>query len=70
MPNENDWVLNGPYSDKALMRNVLAYELAAEMGQYAPRTAHVELYLDGDNKGTNDASADLRARVRSLPDSD
>ena len=24
-------MLNGPYSDKALMRNVLAYELAAEI---------------------------------------
>jgi hypothetical protein len=25
MPEENDWVLSGPYSDKSLIRNVLAY---------------------------------------------
>jgi len=27
MPEENDWVLFAPYSDKSLIRNFLAYEL-------------------------------------------
>ena len=29
MPEENDWVLYAPYSDKSLMRNVLAYHLSS-----------------------------------------
>ena len=38
MPRENDWVLYGPYADKSLLRNVLIFQLANEMGRYAPRT--------------------------------
>ncbi len=47
MPPENDWVLYGPYSDKSLMRNVLAYKLWAELGHYSPRTRFCELVLNG-----------------------
>ncbi|OZC02025.1 hypothetical protein BSZ36_02935 [Rubricoccus marinus] len=50
-PEENDWILHAPYSDKTLMRNVLAYRLAREMGQYASRTRYVELILDGEYQG-------------------
>jgi len=48
-PAESDWVLQGPYSDKSLMRNVLAYQWSNELGQYAPRTRFVELFLKTDN---------------------
>lgn len=49
MPAEHNWILHGPYSDKTLLRNVLAYEISNEMGQYAPRTRLVELFLqDGE----------------------
>jgi len=41
-----DWVLQGPYSDKSLMRNVLAYRWSNEIGQYAPRTRFIELFLN------------------------
>ena len=51
MPAEEDWVLNGPYSDKSLLRNALAYSLAAELMPYAPRTRYVDLVLDGDYRG-------------------
>jgi len=51
MPLENDWVLHGPYSDKSLIRNVLAYHFAAEMGQYAPRTRLCELFLNNAYSG-------------------
>lgn len=51
LPPENDWVLHGPYSDKSLMRNVLAYKWAAGMGQYAPRTELCELIIDKEYKG-------------------
>ena len=51
LPAENDWVLNAPYSDKTLMRNALAYGLAAATGQYAPRTKFCELLLNGQYQG-------------------
>ncbi len=46
MPKESDWVLYAPFSDKTLMRDVLAYELSNAMGRYAPRTSFVEVYVD------------------------
>lgn len=46
MPKENDWVLNGPYSDKSLIRNALTYELGRSMGRWAPRTRFVELNIN------------------------
>ncbi len=45
LPAESDWVLQGPYSDKSLMRNVLSYQWSNEMGQYAPRTRFIEMFL-------------------------
>jgi len=53
LPTESDWVLQGPYSDKSLMRNVLSYRWSNEMGQYAPRTRFIELFLNsGDTSVT------------------
>lgn len=46
MPPDSDWVLYAPYSDKTLMRDVLAYELSNQMGRYAARTRFVEVYLN------------------------
>ena len=51
MPEENDWVLYAPYSDKALIRNILAYQLSSELGHYAPRTKLCELVLNGEYWG-------------------
>jgi len=51
MPEENDWVLHGPYSDKTLMRNALAYILAGEIMDYAPRVRHIELVINGEYQG-------------------
>ena len=51
LPEENDWVLYGPYSDKSLMRNTLMYELARRLGWYAPRTRYCEVILDGVYQG-------------------
>jgi len=45
-PAESDWVLQGPYSDKSLMRNVLAYQWSNEIGRYATRTRFIELFLN------------------------
>lgn len=50
-PKENDWILYAPYSDKSLLRNVLAYKISEEMGQYAPRTQLCEVYLNNQYQG-------------------
>ncbi|UCD50006.1 MAG: CotH kinase family protein [Phycisphaerales bacterium] len=54
-PADADWVLQGPYSDKSLMRNVLAYQWSRELGRYAPRTRFIELFL---NTGGTSVSMD------------
>ncbi|MBR9922130.1 MAG: T9SS type A sorting domain-containing protein [Bacteroidetes bacterium] len=51
MPEENDWVLHGPYSDKTLIRNVLAYEMAGKIMAWAPRTRFCELVINGEYMG-------------------
>nr|AOE13773.1 conserved hypothetical protein [uncultured bacterium] len=51
LPVENDWILYAPYSDKALMRNFLTFDLGRKMGHYAPRTVYCELVINGDYKG-------------------
>jgi len=51
MPEENDWILYGPYSDKSLIRNALAYKLYEEMGWYSPRFRFCELILNNEYKG-------------------
>lgn len=50
-PEENDFVLYGPYSDKTLIKNVLSYELFRRTGRWAPGTRYVEVILDGEYKG-------------------
>src|SRR5207249_4684717 len=45
LAKESEWALYAPFPDKTLMRDVLAYELSNEMGQWAPRTRFVELFV-------------------------
>jgi hypothetical protein len=45
LPKHSDWILFAPYSDKTLMRDVLAYELSRKMGHYAPRARFVEVFM-------------------------
>ncbi|MCL3781052.1 T9SS type A sorting domain-containing protein [Prolixibacteraceae bacterium JC049] len=51
MPEEEDWILHGPYSDKSLMRNVLTFTLAGMLDGYAPRCRYVELIINDDYRG-------------------
>lgn len=51
MPEENDWVLYAPYTDKTMIRDVLTYTLDASMGHYAPRCRYVELFLNNRYEG-------------------
>ena len=51
MPEENDWVLFGPFSDKSLIRNELAFTLGRKPGHYEPRTRFCELYVNEEHMG-------------------
>ena len=51
MAPDGDWVLQGPWTDKTLMRNALAYDLARMTGRWAAQTRHVELHLNGRYEG-------------------
>jgi len=51
LPEEEDWVLQGPYSDKTLIRNHLVYTLSRDIDRYAARTRFVELEVNGDYRG-------------------
>ena len=46
MPEESDWQLRNPYSDKCLMNDFLAYELFEQMGRYSCRRRLVEVFVD------------------------
>ncbi len=50
-PEDNDWVLYGPYYDRSLLRNVLVMKLVHDMGWYASRTKFCELVLNGKYQG-------------------
>jgi len=45
-PPESDWILQGPYSDKSLMRNALSYKWSNDIGRYAVRTRFIEMFLN------------------------
>ena len=45
-PEEEDWILYGPFSDKSLIRNVLIYNLSNEIGQYATKTKFYNLEIN------------------------
>ncbi|MFT3794001.1 CotH kinase family protein [Flavobacterium sp.] len=51
MPSENDWVLNSLAYDPSLIRDYLSYNLARQIGNYAPRTQYCEVVINGDYKG-------------------
>ncbi|WP_299214699.1 CotH kinase family protein [uncultured Dokdonia sp.] len=51
-PEEEDWILYAPYSDKSLVRNYLIYELSNDIGRYASRTKLVDVFINEFYKGT------------------
>jgi len=51
MAYDNDWVLQAPYSDKSLMRNVLTYKMGWDTDRFAPRTKFCEVVLNGEYQG-------------------
>ena len=51
LPEEEDWILHAPYSDKSLIRNALIYDLSRDIGRYASRLVFVELTLNNNYDG-------------------
>jgi len=51
LPEENDWILYAPYSDKTLMRNVLAFEIAQQLDFYSSRYRYCDVILNGEYIG-------------------
>ena len=51
LPEEEDWILYAPYSDKSLIRNALTFSLAKPLGHYASRCRFVELFLNNEYQG-------------------
>jgi hypothetical protein len=60
MPADHDWILYAPYSDKTMIRDVLAYELSNKLAHYASRTRFVEVFI---NDSTNPLSRSHYAGV-------
>jgi len=55
MPSESEWVLNGPFLDKSLMRNYIALNIASKIMEYAPRVKFCEVIMIEDgNKELNE----------------
>jgi len=50
-PEEEDWILYAPYSDKSLMRNILMYDLSREIGRYASRAKFVDVTINESYNG-------------------
>jgi hypothetical protein len=49
MPEEHNWILHGPYTDKTLIRNAISYSIGEQLGGYTPRTRFVELFMHSGN---------------------
>ncbi len=51
MPADNDWILFGPFHDKAQFRNKMVMDLGARLGSYQPRSRFCELIYNGECHG-------------------
>lgn len=51
MGADNEWVLNGPFLDKTMVRNYLSLNIAGEFMPYAPDVRFCELFVDGQYQG-------------------
>ncbi len=51
MGKGSDWVLNGPFLDRTLLRNHLIFGFSRQILDWAPDTRLCEVYLDGKYQG-------------------
>ena len=51
MDAHHEWVLNGPYLDKSMVRNYMWYNISGEIMDYAPNVRFCEVFINGDYRG-------------------
>ena len=51
MPEENDWVLYAPYTDKSMLRNFITFYMGSKLSIYCSRMAYCEVIVNGDYRG-------------------
>ena len=51
MGKDNNWALLAPYSDKSMMRDLLAFEVSRPWMEYTPQGRFCEVFLDGTYYG-------------------
>ena len=51
MGKDNNWALLAPYSDKSMMRDLLAFEISRPWMEYVPQGRYCELFLDSTYYG-------------------
>ncbi len=66
-PADNDWILYAPYTDKAMMRNILTYQWGRSMGHFAPRTQLCELILNNEYMGVYVLMERIKANPGRVP---
>lgn len=51
MVADSDWVLNGPYLDKTLIRNYMTYNVVGEIMDYSPNVRYCEVFINDEYMG-------------------
>lgn len=51
MPKEEEWILNGPFLDKSLIRNYMCMNISAEIMGNAPQVRFCELFVNDAYQG-------------------
>lgn len=51
MGANSEWVLNGPFLDRTLLRNRLIYQISRELLEWAPDTRFCEVFVNGEYQG-------------------
>ncbi len=51
MPEENDWILYAPYSDKSMLRNFITFYMGSKLDVYCSRMAFCEVIVNNDYRG-------------------
>ena len=71
MTADNNWALHGPFLDRTLIRNYLAYNIVGEIMDYSPNVRFCEMFLNGEYQGlyliTEKISFNKNGRVKLTP---
>jgi hypothetical protein len=51
MPEENDWILYAPYSDKSMLRNFISFYMGSKLDPYCSRIAYCEVIVNNEYMG-------------------